>query len=87
MGKKPGAHSGVFAQDQLGGGQRLKGAQGDVAQIADRGRDHVKARRQRGGVKGAAKNCEAALLPIRCIFLRQNFFLRWHRLAFCLATF
>ncbi len=48
MGQQPPCDAGVLAGDDIGAAQDLERAQGYVAKIANRRRDKVQARRERG---------------------------------------
>ena len=52
--EQAGRHAGVLAIDHIGGSEGFEGAQGDVAQIADRGGDDIEAGRQRRRVERRA---------------------------------
>jgi hypothetical protein len=54
----------VLAIDHIGAGQRLEGAQADVAQIADGGRHHIEARRQRRRREAGSRDEKAARLHV-----------------------
>ena len=56
-GEQLAGHPGVLGQHQVGGGQHVERAQGDVAQVADRRRHHIEPRRQRRVVEGGRRTC------------------------------
>ena len=62
--EQPRRHAGILAEDDLGRGQRFERADGDVAQVADRGGHDIEARRQRRRREGGAGD-EIARIGVR----------------------
>jgi hypothetical protein len=68
--------AGVLAGQHIGAGQRFQRPQRDVAEIADRGRDKIKAGLLRAGGNGHVVQAEAALPAAfcRCVVIAQDIY-------------